>query len=136
MNFHPHRHPSRHHRQNQPIYPSTARSLPDPRHCRSDHLHLHHCLPRGLSASSQATHAHTDLNFLVIPLILGSIVGVQLGQKLGQYLDGNQLKSLFALLLCSVAIAIAYDTFFREQSQLINEQQSSLTFTSLKIVFP
>jgi hypothetical protein len=61
--------------------------------------------------------------FLVIPLILGSIVGVQLGQKLGQYLDGNQLKSLFALLLCSVAIAIAYDTFFREQSQLINEQQ-------------
>jgi len=27
------------------------------------------------------------------------------------------------LLLCSVAIAIAYDTFFREQSQLINEQK-------------
>jgi hypothetical protein len=61
--------------------------------------------------------------FLVIPLILGSIVGVQLGQKLGQYLDGNQLKSLFAALLISVAIAIAYDSFFREQSQLINEQK-------------
>ena len=61
--------------------------------------------------------------FLVIPLILGSIIGVQLGQKLGQYLDSNQLKSLFALLLCSVAIAIGYDTFFREQSKLINEQQ-------------
>ena len=61
--------------------------------------------------------------FLVIPLILGSIVGVQLGQKLGQFLDSSQLKSLFALLLCSVAIAIAYDTFFREQSQLINEQK-------------
>ena len=61
--------------------------------------------------------------FLVVPLILGSIVGVQLGQKLGQYLDSNQLKSLFALLLCSVAIAIGYDTFFRDQSKLINEQQ-------------
>jgi uncharacterized membrane protein YfcA len=47
--------------------------------------------------------------FLVIPLILGSIVGVQFGQKLGQYLEANQLKSLFAALLISVAIAIAYD---------------------------
>jgi len=65
--------------------------------------------------------------FLVIPLILGSIVGVQLGQKLGQYLDSNQLKSLFALLLCSVAIAIGYDTFFRDQSKLINEQQVTST---------
>ena len=61
--------------------------------------------------------------FLVVPLILGSIVGVQLGQKLGQYLDSNQLKSLFALLLCSVAIAIGYDTFFRDQSKTINGQQ-------------
>ena len=61
--------------------------------------------------------------FLVVPLILGSIVGVQLGQKLGQYLDGNQLKSLFALLLCSVSVAIGYDTFFRDDSKLINEQQ-------------
>ena len=61
--------------------------------------------------------------FLVVPLILGSIVGVQLGQKLGQYLDGNQLKSLFALLLCSVSIAIGYDTFFRDESKLIKEQQ-------------
>ena len=65
--------------------------------------------------------------FLVVPLILGSIVGVQLGQKLGQYLDSNQLKSLFALLLCSVAIAIGYDTFFRDQSKLINEQQVTST---------
>ena len=61
--------------------------------------------------------------FLVVPLILGSIVGVQLGQKLGQYLDSNQLKSLFALLLCSVAIAIGYNTFFRDQSKIINEKQ-------------
>jgi uncharacterized membrane protein YfcA len=54
-------------------------------------------------------------------------MGVQLGQKLGQYLNGNQLKSLFAALLISVAIAIAYDSFFREQSQLINEQKAIQT---------
>ena len=61
--------------------------------------------------------------FLVVPLILGSIFGVQLGQKLGQYLEANQLKSLFAALLITVAIAIAYDSFFRDQSQLINTKQ-------------
>jgi hypothetical protein len=61
--------------------------------------------------------------FLVVPLILGSIVGVQLGQKLGQYLEANQLKSLFAVLLLSVAVAIAYDSFFREKSKLINEDR-------------
>ena len=54
--------------------------------------------------------------FLVIPLILGSIVGVQLGQKLGQFLDSTELKSLFAMLLISVAIAIGYDSFFRDKS--------------------
>ena len=53
---------------------------------------------------------------LVVPLILGSILGVQLGQKLGQYLDSSHLKTLFALLLCAVAIAIAYDSFFREKT--------------------
>ena len=61
--------------------------------------------------------------FLVVPLILGSIFGVQLGQKFGQHLEANQLKSLFAVLLISVAIAIAYDSFFRDQSQLINTKQ-------------
>ena len=61
--------------------------------------------------------------YLVVPLILGSIVGVQLGQKLGQYIKGADLKSLFALLLCAVSIAIAYDNFFREESKLVNENQ-------------
>ena len=51
---------------------------------------------------------------LVIILIVGSIVGVQVGQKVGQYLDSSHLKTLFAMLLCAVAIAIAYDTFFYE----------------------
>ena len=53
--------------------------------------------------------------FLVVPLILGSIVGVQVGQKIGQFLNSNELKSLFSMLLITVAIAIAYDSFFREK---------------------
>jgi len=75
--------------------------------------------------------------FLVVPLIIGSIVGVQLGQKLGQYLDSAHLKSLFASLLLCVAIAIAYDSFFREkrdlnQNQVVNTDLSSLAEFSLK----
>ena len=53
---------------------------------------------------------------LVVPLILGSIFGVQVGQKVGQYLKSSELKTLFAILLCSVSIAIAYDTFFKKGS--------------------
>ena len=60
---------------------------------------------------------------LVVPLILGSILGVQLGQKLGQYLDSSHLKTLFALLLCAVAIAIAYDSFFRDKTNEIANNQ-------------
>ncbi len=51
---------------------------------------------------------------LVIILVVGSIIGVQVGQKVGQYLDSSHLKTLFAMLLCTVAVAIAYDTFFYE----------------------
>ncbi|MDC3104272.1 sulfite exporter TauE/SafE family protein [Candidatus Pelagibacter bacterium] len=65
--------------------------------------------------------------FLVIPLILGSIVGVQLGQKLGQFLDSTELKSLFAMLLISVSIAIGYDSFFREKSNLDNGNKVAKT---------
>ena len=79
--------------------------------------------------------------FLVIPLILGSILGVQLGQKLGQQIDSSHLKTLFALLLCSVAIAIAYDSFFRNgvkediNNQIINNDlnflaEFTLTFSN------
>ena len=46
-----------------------------------------------------------------------------MGQKLGQYLDSSHLKTLFALLLCSVAVAIAYDSFFREKTnEVVNNQ--------------
>ncbi len=63
---------------------------------------------------------------LVIILIIGSIIGVQVGQKIGQYLDSSHLKTLFAMLLCAVAVAIAYDTFFYdgvrqlEKSEIVN----------------
>ncbi len=65
--------------------------------------------------------------FLVIPLIFGSIVGVQLGQKLGQFLDSSELKSLFAMLLLSVSIAIGYDSFFREKTNSFNGSSSTNT---------
>ncbi len=58
--------------------------------------------------------------YLVVPLILGSIVGVQLGQKVGQFLDSAELKSLFAMLLLCVAVAIGYDSFFRDTADSFN----------------
>jgi hypothetical protein len=51
---------------------------------------------------------------LVSMLILGSIVGVQIGQKIGEFIDSTELKTLLAVLLLLVGIAIAYDTFFTE----------------------
>jgi hypothetical protein len=56
---------------------------------------------------------------LVAMLVLGSIVGVQAGQKLGETIDSTGLKTLLAVLLLLVGIAIAYDTFFAEH--VINE---------------
>ena len=58
--------------------------------------------------------------YLVFPLILGSILGVQLGQKVGQFLDSAELKSLFAMLLLCVAVAIGYDSFFRDKAGAFN----------------
>ena len=69
--------------------------------------------------------------FLVVPLIFGSIIGVQFGQKLGQYLDSTHLKSLFALLLCFVAIAIAYDSFFREKNEFVVTQVNKTSLNTL-----
>ncbi len=61
---------------------------------------------------------------LAINLIIGSIIGVQVGQKVGQHLDSSHLKTLFAMLLCCVAIAIAYDTFFFEGVKTLNIQEN------------
>ena len=49
---------------------------------------------------------------LVSILILGSILGVQCGQKIGEFVDSTELKTLLAILLLVVGIAIAYDSFF------------------------
>jgi len=57
---------------------------------------------------------------LVIILISGSIAGVHTGQKIGQKLQGSELKTLLALLLISVGILMAYDTFFRNGTPSIS----------------
>ena len=61
---------------------------------------------------------------LVIVLVIGSIIGVQVGQKVGQYLDSSHLKTLFAMLLCAVAVAIAYDTFFYDGVRQLKQTES------------
>ena len=53
---------------------------------------------------------------LVVVLILGSIVGVQIGQKIGEKVDSSEFKTILAILLLLVGIAIAYDTFFAEET--------------------
>tara|TARA_B100000795_G_scaffold197439_1_gene151402 strand:- start:342 stop:686 length:345 start_codon:yes stop_codon:yes gene_type:complete len=49
-------------------------------------------------------------------LVTGSIIGVQVGQKMGESVDSTGLKTLLAVLLLLVGIAIAYDTFFVEHT--------------------
>ena len=59
-------------------------------------------------------------NYGSIDLILVfMLVGVQVGQKLGESVDSTGLKTLLAVLLLLVGIAIAYDTFFTPEA--INE---------------
>ena len=53
---------------------------------------------------------------LVTVLILGSIFGVQFGQKIGEKFDSSEFKTILAVLLLLVGIAIAYDTFFAEEA--------------------
>jgi len=57
---------------------------------------------------------------LVLILITGSIAGVHTGQKVGQKLQGFELKTLLALLMLSVGIFMAYDTFFRNGKAAIS----------------
>ena len=52
---------------------------------------------------------------LVFVLILGSIIGVQFGQKIGEKIDSSEFKTILAILLLLVGIAIAYDTFIKEE---------------------
>tara|TARA_Y100000590_G_scaffold99854_1_gene113506 strand:+ start:12 stop:1103 length:1092 start_codon:yes stop_codon:yes gene_type:complete len=50
---------------------------------------------------------------LVMILITGSIAGVHSGQKIGQKLQGSELKTLLAIFMLMVGLFMAYDTFFR-----------------------
>lgn len=63
---------------------------------------------------------------LVITLIFGSIIGVQLGLKIGEHLESAELKTLLAILLLLVGIAIAYDTFFRDHNTVLNNNHLNL----------
>jgi len=59
---------------------------------------------------------------LVMVLILGSILGVQIGQKVGEKVDSSQFKTILAILLLLVGIAIAYDAFFSiEPVRIVSE---------------
>ena len=53
---------------------------------------------------------------LVTVLILGSIMGVQFGQKISEKVDSSEFKAILAILLLLVGIAIAYDTFFADEA--------------------
>ena len=72
---------------------------------------------------------------LVFMLVVGSIVGVQIGQKLGERIDSSGLRALLAILLLTVGIAIAYDTFFAEEilNGSIKVESNKLNFFSLFI---
>jgi len=73
---------------------------------------------------------------LVVMLVIGSIIGVQVGQKLGEKIDSSGLKALLAILLLIVGIAIAYETFFTDQTEqeIIQVLTSDLNFFSLFIL--
>ena len=73
---------------------------------------------------------------LVFMLVVGSIIGVQIGQKLGEKIDSSGLKALLAILLLIVGIAIAYDTFFAEQTleEIAKVSNKDLNFFSLFIL--
>ncbi|MBO6489869.1 MAG: sulfite exporter TauE/SafE family protein, partial [Pelagibacteraceae bacterium] len=57
---------------------------------------------------------------LVVILIVGSIIGIQLGIKVGEHLKSSELKTLMAILFLAVGIAVAYDTFFKNHKDLLN----------------
>ena len=58
---------------------------------------------------------------LVIILILGSIVGVQVGQKLGEKIDSSEFKTILALLILGVGVAIAYESFIKEEETVVKK---------------
>ena len=67
----------------------------------------------GFVTISHAFTYHTIDLMLVLILISGSIAGVHTGQKIGQKLKASQLKALLAVLMLSVGLLMAYETFFK-----------------------
>ena len=63
---------------------------------------------------------------LVIILISGSIIGIQVGIKVGTHLKASELKTLMAILFLAVGIAVAYDTFFRDHENILNNNLISV----------
>ena len=65
---------------------------------------------------------------LVSILVCGSILGVQIGQKIGEFVDSSALKTLLAILLLAVGIAIAYDSFFavHDTKEILNNGTKNL----------
>ena len=64
------------------------------------------------------------------------IIGVQVGQKIGEKINSSGLRALMAVLILVVGIAIAYDTFFSGNVQKIiaKEINSDLNFFSKFII--
>ena len=69
---------------------------------------------------------------LVFLLVVGSIIGVQGGQKLGEKINSSGLRALLAILLLIVGIAIAYDRFFvfHIETKIVKLLISDLNFFS------
>ena len=67
---------------------------------------------------------------LVITLISGSIIGIQVGIKVGTYLKASELKTLMAILFLAVGIAVAYNTFFRDHENILNNNNLNLVETN------
>ena len=65
---------------------------------------------------------------LIAILILGSIIGVQAGQKIGEKIDSSQFKTILAILILAVGIAIAYETFIKQEEtiQVVSNGANSL----------
>ena len=83
----------------------------------------------GFVTISHAFTYHTIDLMLVFILISGSILGVHVGQKIGQRLQGSQLKALLALLMLAVGLLMAYETFFKDK----NNATASLKLPTNKI---
>jgi len=89
------------------------------------------------------TYQTIDL-VLVLILISGSIAGVHSGQKIGQKLQSSELKTLLALLMLSVGVLMAYDTFFRNGTpsiqiptdKIIEISEFGNTIFNLSIKYP